>query len=133
MAGFSAIPAEVLSRIISFVPTEQRLTSCTLVSRCWAQATAAATSSISVGQLHSVSTALQEYLRKHGQHITNMELWEPITASWQQCTLVRTLPCLNLVQLQLARVHVQLLPGGGHHGVLHSCTALQSLTLIQYV
>lgn len=129
-ADWSQLPQTVLVKMLAKVPTEHRVSCCALVSVSWADAAAVATSSISVADIDNSSTdkqqSLEQYLDKHGQHITALSYERDMHNTQPAFT---RLPCPNLQKLALNEVAVQLLPCDGLPGLLHAATGLTILAL----
>jgi hypothetical protein len=122
-----------------FVPIEDRITSCSAVSRALEQAAAAATQQAQLtherhGEWDHFTERIVVFFQwtsHHGQYLTSLRLSDirlhrktrPDTAQ------VLQLPCPNLLELELALVAVQLGPTSTHPGVLHTCTQLTKLRL----
>lgn len=73
---WSALPCEIMQRIMQHVPLRQRLgfgSCCSLVCRSWAEAAAAATDSIVLDHC-TAADSLQLWLHNHGSKLTKLHL-----------------------------------------------------------
>lgn len=108
---FDELPEAALASILELVPQRDRLSSCALVCRAWADAARKATTEVRTDILAANKAApLQAWLQQYGQHITSVQ----ISDLRQMCGLkvhVLQLPCLSLPALKLlvlAKVKVDL-------------------------
>jgi hypothetical protein len=103
------LPADVLPRVLAHVPLQQRLGSCSLVSRSMRAAAVAATDTIQLPELTSQAKAdaLCAWLQRYGnQAVTRLEIDTPILLHH---TVKLPLPWQELKQLQ----HLSLEKGPG--------------------
>jgi hypothetical protein len=118
------LPQELWAQILLHVDYQQRLSACALVCRKLARAAAAATQLLDLyfGDAFERYDAFMGWTSSHGSSLTRLVLsYSPST--------IQQLPCSNLLQLELADCSVQLCASSEHSGLLHSCTALTSLSL----
>jgi hypothetical protein len=120
MSRLNSMPDEVLKVIMQYVPLNDRLASCCLVSRRLHAAAVAATQDVELTRGH-LQSGLQ-WLSPYGQHVTNLTL-----DNLQQPLL--ELPCPNLLELRLLEMcSAQLGPAAdGSPGVILGCTKLTCL------
>jgi hypothetical protein len=118
------LPAGVLQQVLSHVPLQHRLGSCSLASRAMYAAAVAATEDISLAGLNSQQKAseLCQWLAQHSnQALTHLQV-RAEARTWQQPQLSLALPC-GLQQLQsltLSQVELPAAPDSFVHPKLTS-------------
>uniref|UniRef100_A0A383VK73 F-box domain-containing protein n=1 Tax=Tetradesmus obliquus TaxID=3088 RepID=A0A383VK73_TETOB len=95
-------PKGVLCHILSFIDTQQRLTSCSRVSHAWHEAAASATTTITASQLHEqhvgpadkpecpqhqangadTPSSLALWLHRHGSNLTQLTVIKDSSSDW---------------------------------------------------
>jgi hypothetical protein len=123
---WAAPPDGILLRILSLVNKRTRFKAA-LVNLQWSKAAAAAITTITCTPRSSTAVgSLQQYLGKHGQHLTYLFLEQArYNRGGRQEFLLKQLPCPNLLEFQFA----QLLPDSSAQHLLQAATALTSLSL----
>lgn len=120
--SFSALPVDMWKLVLKHIPLRDRLGSCSLVSKTFHAASAAATESISVYDQHREDGLLAWLAQDYGRHVTRLVIWS--------ASALTALPCLhNLRELELGFCRVQLGPTGSQPGVLQACTGLTKLVI----
>jgi hypothetical protein len=128
---WSTPPEGILLRILSLADTRIRLKAA-LVSSHWAKTAAAATKEVTCRPRHS--TVLDQYLGKHGQHVTSLSI-EADRVSDREAAhlfLIKQLPCPNLLNFDFRGLGGQLLPAGGTPHLQLLLQAVTGLTRIRF-
>lgn len=126
---------ELLAKVLQYVPQEQRLSSCALVSRSWHTTALAATSSVSISSCMKLP-AFQRYVSKHGNLLSSVCITNGYY--WADASEALCIPFEQLEKLQsLQLTRVGILQGESGHKQQRagwSClTALSSLHLQRVV
>jgi hypothetical protein len=106
MPSTEGIPQDVLVHILQHVPLTERMSTCSLVQKCWKDAAAAATTSIALkGMTAARATAIAAQLANSStfwaKHITRISL-EQHAVSVGSLEVVLQLACPKLQQLHLS-------------------------------
>jgi hypothetical protein len=147
---FSRLPQTLLIRILQLLPQRERLTSCALVCKSWAEAAAAATVEVDVPAVaraehtHERIAAFQPWLEQHAGQLVSLRVPQPVD-SWTWTNSVKRpflhLPSCQLQQLsrlELERLEVCLKPtasssstssGGSYTATVPMLAKLQELRL----
>jgi len=132
--SWSTLSEDVWKHILVHIPLEQRLGSCSRVSKTLNRAAAAAATQQIELCLYAGEAGVQrlpglcQWMQQHGQHLTSLQLSAYGTAVGR---ILTQLPCPNLHKLHLQNMRVQLSASSTQPGVLHSCTRLTKLSLIR--
>lgn len=131
--GITDLPRGCLAHVLSFTPLHERLHSCALVCACWADAAAAATSSIARAQLDSRRCAalLQWVSTCAAHHLMRLQLSTAAgTVNSPEAALLlpppQALPAVQCLQVFGARL--QLGTQAGSRNVLLSFPGLTELS-----
>lgn len=142
------LPASCLVHILHFVPMQQRLQECALVSTFWAHAAASATTSITVSAERCCPVL--QWASTHAQHVSTLLLTTPpqgVHAHVEASGLLAAMPALQELQIQdswlklppcsqyytashLTKLQISAFPLAGLQ-VLISMTGLSSLQRLQ--
>lgn len=124
------LPAAVLVEVLQHVPLSERLSSCALVCRAWAAASAAATVELEIDLAPAQFPSFQSFVRQHSMQLLALKVSLPDERPWGKDPFNRTdcrlgpkphsrllqLPCEQLQQLEdlaLCRVFPELPPMQG--------------------
>jgi len=119
--SWSELPVSVLAFAFEKVDLRYRMNCIALVCTSWAEAAAAATSSIELSRCTNTDS-LQQWLRSRGSHVIEIIL---LSADG----VINSLPCPRLEWLVLENTRVDLHPGSQLLQDLSAATTLQHLHL----
>lgn len=126
-----SLSAELLQKVLSFLPLSDRMRA-GLVSRSFLAAATAATADLTlVLKNQQRMDSLQLYLGKHGAHLTSLTLKRSL---FEHALDLSRLPCKHLQALRAENCTMQLdgQPGSSRQGLLHECTALTQLDFCNF-
>jgi len=128
--SWATLSEDVWKHILSHLPPEHRLGSCSRVNTTLYRAAAAATQHIQLYQgeasVHRLP-GLCQWMLQHGKHLTSLHL---SGFGGQSGGTLTQLPCPNLRELDLRDMQLQLSGSSTQPGVLRTCTRLTKLIFI---